>query len=98
MTSGRVREFLGVWTPMILGIIVIALSVNFLVSSGSPGPFWPEGYSWDAWRSVCTGGLVLFGVLLFLSTLGRYRKARAARSETPPPEGAGSDPRPPTIK
>ncbi len=93
MTPGRLREFLGVWTPMIIGSVVIAISLNFYVNPGSPGPFWPAGYSWDAWRSVCTAGLVLFGVLLFLSTFGRYRKARAARAE-PPATPAAKPPTP----
>jgi len=90
MTSGRAREFLGVWAPMIIGAVVIALAVNFYANPGSPGPFWPAGYSWDAWKSLCSGGLVLLGIVLFLSTLGRYRKARAAREEThaaPPSQG-----------
>ncbi|HEY4705259.1 MAG TPA: hypothetical protein VII27_05955 [Thermoplasmata archaeon] len=88
MSSERTRAFLGVWMPMILGVVVIAFAANFFfVTSGSPGDVWPAGYSWDAWRSACTGGLVFVGLVLCLSTFGRYRKAKAARSETqaPPP-------------
>src|SRR5207249_12206355 len=45
---------------------------------------WPADYSWDAWRSICTAELVFIGVLLGLSTLGRYRKTKQARAEGPP--------------
>ncbi len=97
MTPGRAREFLGVWAPMLIGAAVIAVAVNFYLNPGSPGPLWPAGYSWDAWRSLCSAGLVLFGIILFLSTLGRYRKARAARAEAqaaPPPRPPEGPPNP----
>ena len=83
MMSPRVRAFLGVWMPLILGGLVIALAANFLAATSTPpsGPPWPKGYSWDAWRAACAGGLVFVGVVLGISTLGRYQKAKAARAE-----------------
>ena len=87
MMSPRVRAFLGVWMPLALGGVVIALAANFIVTTSTPpsGPQWPKGYSWDAWRAACAGGLVFVGVVLGISTLGRYRKAKAARADSPPP-------------
>ncbi len=88
MMTPRVRAFLGVWMPFILGGLVIALAGNFIVASSTPpsGPFsrWPEGYSWDAWRAACAGGLVFIGVVLGISTFGRYQKAKAARADGEP--------------
>lgn len=80
MTSERVRTFLGVWAPLILGGVLIAFAVNFFVASPTPsGPFsrWPAEFSWDVWRSVCTGGLVFIAIILAISTLGRARSSRA---------------------
>ncbi len=95
MTSERTRAFLGVWMPMILGLLVIGFAANFyLTTSASPGEPWPKGYSWDAWRSVCTGGLVFVGLVLCLSTWGRYRKAKAARAGVPSPSVPPSSPPP----
>jgi len=96
MSSERRRAFLGVWMPMILGLLVIAFTANFLLfTTGSPGERWPNDFSWYAWRSVCAGGLVFVGVMLCLSTFGRYRKARAARAEPPaPPTPPAAPPRP----
>ncbi len=82
MTSERVRTFLGVWAPLILGGLLIMFAVNFLVTAPTPsGPFsrWPAEFSWDVWRSICTAGLVFIAVILGISTLGRARSSRARR-------------------
>ncbi len=82
MTSGRVRTFLGVWAPLILGALLIAFAVNFFVTSPTPsGPFsrWPAEFSWDLWRSLCTAGLVFVAVILGISTVGRARSSRTRR-------------------
>ena len=79
MTSERVRTFLGVWAPLILGCLLIVFAVNFFVTSPTPsGPFsrWPSDFSWDLWRSICTGGLIFIAVILGISTLGRVRSAQ----------------------
>ncbi len=82
MTSERVRTFLGVWAPLILGGLLIVFAVNFFVTSPTPsGPFsrWPADFSWDLWRSICTGGLIFIAVVLGVSTWGRARSSRARR-------------------
>jgi len=101
MTSERVRTFLGVWAPLILGGLLILFAVNFFLTSPTPsGPFsrWPADFSWDLWRSICTGGLIFIAIVLGISTLGRARSSRArrrawgrwrtkrGRDGTPPPE------------
>ena len=82
MTSERVRTFLGVWAPLILGGLLVAIAVNFFVTATSPsGPFsrWPVEFSWDLWRAVCSAGLVFIAVILGISTLGRVRSSRTRR-------------------
>jgi len=93
MRSARLRMFLGVYAPLILGAFVILFAINFLAfTTAGPGPYWPEGFSWDAWRVVCAGGLIFVGVILGISTYGRYRKTKAARLEA---QGAVKPPPPP---
>ena len=91
MTSERVRTFFGVWAPIILGGLVILLAVNFLLRTSETPDQWPKDLSWDAWRSACAGGLIFIGVVMGLSTLGRYRKTKEARAGMP----RAGEPRPP---
>ena len=101
MTSERVRTFLGVWAPLILGGLLILFAVNFFLTSPTPsGPFsrWPADFSWDLWRAICTGGLIFIAIVLGISTVGRARSSGARRRAwgrwrtkreregTPPPE------------
>ncbi|MBI4415539.1 MAG: hypothetical protein HY557_00975 [Euryarchaeota archaeon] len=74
----RVREVLGVWAPMLVGILLIAFAVNFLLRApaGSGDPYFPLD---PAAAAVCGGGVVAIGGILILSTYGRWRKVRAAR-------------------
>lgn len=74
----RVREALGVWMPMGLGFLLIAVAVNFLLTprTSSPDPLFPID---PLAAAVCAGVLVLVGAVLVLSTYGRLRKARATR-------------------
>ena len=81
MTSERMRTFLGLWMPLILGALLIAVAVNFLVRMSEVPVDWPQTLSWDIMRSACAGGLVFVGIVLFISTSGRYRKAKEARAE-----------------
>jgi len=89
MTSERMRTFLGLWMPLILGALLIAVAVNFLVRTSVVPVDWPQTLSWDIMRFACAGGLVFVGIVLFISTSGRsrrrrertYRKAREARTE-----------------
>ena len=106
----RVRTFLGVWAPLIIGGLLIVFAVNFLLTATTPsGPFsrWPAEFSWDLWRGICTGGLVFIAVILGISTWGRarssgarrrawgkYRKSKEGQAETPGPDM----PRPPGGK
>jgi len=103
----RVRAFLGVWAPLIIGGLLIIFAVNFFLTATTPsGPFsrWPAEFSWDLWRGICTGGLVFIAVILGISTWGRarssgarrrawekYRKSKEGGTETSGPE----TPRPP---
>jgi len=77
----RVRSFLGVWAPMILGVLLIALAVNFLVSPRSPSAY-PSFVVDPVGAFVCGGIVILIGGILMMSTYGRWRKARAARTPT----------------
>ncbi|MEK6851349.1 MAG: hypothetical protein AABY30_02295 [Candidatus Thermoplasmatota archaeon] len=75
----RVREFLGVWAPMILGLVLIGSAVSFILSPTPPSTspyFVVDPLAYD----VCGLLLVLIGAILVLSTFGRWRKARAART------------------
>jgi len=82
----RVREFLGVWAPMILGLVIVGSAVSFVLSPTpqTTSPYFvvdPVAYD------VCGLLLILLGGILVLSTFGRWRKARAARAPPAPPKG-----------
>jgi hypothetical protein len=73
MTRDAVRAILGVWMPMAIGGWIILVALLFFV-----GP--AEDVSLEA-RIATTLFFVAIGGMLVLSTLGRYRKAKAARDE-----------------
>lgn len=76
MKSERIRAFLGVWMPMIIGLFVIVTAANFLVFANlAGGPVQP---SLESWRLVCSAGAFFVGALLMLSTYGRYKKTKEA--------------------
>lgn len=71
----RVREFLGVWAPMLLGLLIIALAVSFLLSPPPPNP--NPVFTVDPLASAACGLVLIFvGAVLMVSTYGRWRKAR----------------------
>ena len=76
----RLREFFGVYAPLIVGILVIVPAVNFLIS-----PRAPAANPWFAIdplaAAACSGMVIIVGLVLVLSTLGRWRKVRAARRQ-----------------
>lgn len=74
----RLRSFLGVWAPMLLGIAFIAGALNFLLAprAAPADPNFPLDPA-AAW--ACGGGLIVVGALLLLSTYGRWKKVRLAR-------------------
>ena len=74
----RVRTFLGIWAPLILGFVLLAMSVNFLLTP-RPSIVDPTFPLDPVVSTVCGGLLAIVGLLLVLSTYGRWRKARAAR-------------------
>lgn len=63
---------------MILGLLLIALAVNFLVIGGgsSRNPLFPVE---PLAAAFCGGAVIVVGAILILSTLGRWRKVRRAR-------------------
>ena len=74
------REFLGVWAPMILGLVIIGSAVGFILSPTPPSTspyFIVDPLAYD----VCGLLLAFIGGILVLSTFGRWRKARAARGK-----------------
>jgi TRAP-type C4-dicarboxylate transport system permease small subunit len=76
----RFREFLGVYAPLIVGVGLIVLAVNSVLTapSAASNPWFPV----DPLASAACGGLVVIvGAILILSTLGRWRKVRAARRQ-----------------
>ena len=74
----RVREALGVWAPMLVGILLLVVGVNFLLTAREGGG--DSTFQLEPVGSALCGGLVLVvGGLLVLSTYGRWRKVRAAR-------------------
>ena len=73
-----VREFLGVYAPLIVGVLLVVVAVNFLLAPRAPAAnpwFVLDPLAADA----CGGIVILVGGLLVLSTLGRWRKVRRAR-------------------
>jgi len=79
MTSERVRAVLGVWMPMVVGLGIMATSVNFYLTAPLIGGFLePE---LEPWRLVCSAGAFFVGGVMILSTYGRYKKAKQAKME-----------------
>ncbi len=76
----RVRSFLGVYAPMIVGLLGIALAVSFLLTPRPP-PTIPLFAVDPIAAAACGGGVILVGAILILSTVGRWRKVRRARAE-----------------
>ena len=77
----RVRAFLGVWAPMILGLVLIALAINFLLTPrAAPGPECEPFCIDPAAAAACGGGVVFVGIILVVSTIGRWRKVRRTGS------------------
>lgn len=77
-TRERARAFLGVWAPLILGVLLIALAVNFLLAPRVPGPN-PIFVLDPTAAGLCGGAVIVVGAILVLSTIGRWRKVRRAR-------------------
>ena len=74
----RFREFLGVYAPLLVGLALIVLAVNFLLAPSTPAA--NPWFAVDPLTAAACGGIViLVGGILILSTLGRWRKVRAAR-------------------
>jgi len=76
----RLREFFGVYAPLIVGLGLIILAVNFLLT--------PASVAANPWFAVdplaaaaCSGMVIVVGFVLVCSTLGRWRKVRAARRQ-----------------
>ena len=78
MRSERVRSVLGVWTPIFIGLFVIATSINFYVTAGLDPAL-------ESWRAICSAGAFFVGGLLILTTYGRYKKVKEARVRPAPP-------------
>ncbi|HKZ23262.1 MAG TPA: hypothetical protein VJ224_02545 [Thermoplasmata archaeon] len=79
MNVERIRSILGVWAPMAIGLLIIVTSINFYFTADlRPNPF---GEDLESWRLVCSAGALFVGGVLMLSTYGRYKKAKAARTE-----------------
>jgi hypothetical protein len=85
MNIDRVREVLGVWAPMAVGLFIIVTSINFyLTATLTSGPLVGD---LEPWRFTCSAGAFFVGGLLILSTYGRYTKTKEAKREalvTPP--------------
>lgn len=79
MKSERIRAFLGVWMPMMLGLFILATALNFLLNAPLTGGLLQPDV--ESWRLICSGGAFFVGGLLSLSTYGRYKKARAGRMD-----------------
>ena len=79
MMSERVRALLGVWMPMILGLLIIGTALNFYLGSTLAGGL--QEPDLESWRLVCSGGAFVLGAIMILSTYGRYKKAVQARTE-----------------
>lgn len=85
MNIDRVREVLGVWAPMAVGLFIIVTSINFYFTATLTGGIQIEDL--EPWRLVCSAGAFFVGGLLILSTYGRYTKTKEAKREalaTPP--------------
>lgn len=68
--------------PMAVGVLLIAVAVNFLSGLVSNPPDAGPGDIWSLdprASAVCGGGVIVVGAILILSTFGRWRKAQSAR-------------------
>lgn len=90
MNVERLRSILGVWAPMAIGILVIVTSLDFYFTA-ELGPDRLGGDP-EPWRLICSVGALFVGCVMILSTLGRYRKSKAARRENPSGEDASKVP------
>ena len=77
MARERLRAFLGVWAPLLIAILLVAVAVNFYVYANLG--------ELESWRTFCSAGVAFAGAVLMVSTYGRYRKVRAARGTPPSP-------------
>ena len=76
----RLREALGVWAPMLVGVLLLVVAVNFLLTARAPGM--DPTFRLDPVAATLCGSLVIgVGGLLVLSTYGRWRKVRATRRD-----------------
>jgi hypothetical protein len=94
MNIDRIREVLGVWAPMAVGLFIIVTSINFyLTATLTSGPLVGD---LEPWRFTCSAGAFFVGGVLILSTYGRYSKTKEARREAlvTPPSGPSSVPAP----
>ena len=82
MRSERIRAFLGVWMPLIIGFLIIATATNFYFTAKLTGGLLEPVL--EPWRFVCSAGVFFVGATMILSTYGRYKKARAARLDQTP--------------
>jgi len=82
MNTERIRAFLGVWMPMALGLLIVAVAVNFYLNADLARGVLVKDL--EPWRFTCASGAFFIGGVLLLSTYGRYTKARAARSPPVP--------------
>ena len=76
----QVRTFLGIYAPLLIGLALILVAVNFLLAppSAAANPW----FAVDPLASAACGGIViLVGGTLAVSTLGRWRKMRLARRQ-----------------
>lgn len=78
----RVREVLGVWAPMVVGLLLIAMAVNFLLTARVPG-IDPNFRLDPVPTGACGLAVIGVGAVLTLSTYGRWRKVRATREGSP---------------
>jgi hypothetical protein len=85
MNIDRIREVLGVWAPMAVGLFIIVTAINFYLTATLTGGFLVRDL--EPWRLACSAGAFFVGGVLILSTYGRYTKTKEARREsvkTPP--------------
>jgi len=69
---------------MLIGLVLIALALNFLITPRAPpGPSCEPFCVDPAAEVACGGGVVFVGVLLVMSTIGRWRKVRRTMTDKP---------------
>ncbi|HVG36094.1 MAG TPA: hypothetical protein VNA10_00025 [Thermoplasmata archaeon] len=97
MNIDRIRSILGVWTPMAIGVFIIATSINFYFTANLTNGLFLGNL--ESWRLICSAGAFFVGGVLLLSTYGRYAKAKEARREAAVPRSSvppATTPREPT--